>query len=245
VFYGEDAKAPYCAEGAKNMPKMTRRTWLAAAGMTSVAVGVGGSAWADDEAANPRHFKDVPPRELIQKWHLPNVELVTQEGRRVHFYDDLVKDKVVVINFIYTNCQKACPPIMANLVKVQKLLHDRIGNNIFMYSITLKPKEDGPQELKKYATTYDIGPGWLLLTGKPEDVELLRASLGFKYRDPAEDADKSNHIGMVRIGNEPMMRWSACEGQARAQWIATTILREADVPFQGGTKPAAAVAGVK
>ncbi len=227
------------------MSKMTRRTWLAAAGMTSVAVGLGGSVLADDDAANPRHFKDVPPRELIQKWHLPNVELITQDGKKVHFYDDLVKDKIVVINFIYTHCKKSCPPIMANLVKVQKLLRDRVGNNIFMYSITLKPEEDSPKELKQYATTYGIGPGWLLLTGKPADVELLRASLGFKYRDPAEDSDKSNHIGMVRIGNEPMMRWSACEGEARAQWIATTILREADVPLQGGVKPVDTAAAAK
>jgi len=224
------------------MSKMTRRNWLAAAGMTTVAAGLGGSLLADDNAPNPRHFREVPPRELIQKWHLPNVELITQDDEKVHFYDDLVKDKVVVINFIYTHCKKACPPIMANLVKVQKLLPDRIGTNIFMYSITLKPHEDGPRELKEYAKTFGIGPGWRLLTGKPADVELLRASLGFKYRDPAEDADKSNHIGMVRIGNEPMMGWSACEGQARAQWIATTILREADVPFQGGAKPATSAA---
>jgi len=229
------------------MSKMTRRTWLAAAGMTSVAIGLGGGALASDDKPenNPRHFTDVPPRELIQKWHLPNVELVTQDGKKVHFYDDLVKDKVVAINFIYTNCEKACPPIMANLVKVQKLLKDRVGRDIFMYSITLKPEEDGVKELKEYAETYHIGPGWLLLTGKPADVELLRASLGFKYRDAAEDADKSNHIGMVRIGNEPVMRWSACEGQARAEWIATTILREADVPFQGGAKPTTAAAGAK
>jgi len=228
------------------MRKMTRRTWLAAAGMTSVAVGLGSGAMADDTAtSNPRHFKDVPPRELIQKWHLPNVELITQDGKKVRFYDDLVKDKVVAINFIYTNCEKVCPPIMANLVKVQKLLKDRVGRDVFMYSITLKPEEDGVKELKKYAKTFGIGPGWLLLTGKPADIELLRSSLGFKYRDPAEDADKSNHIGMVRIGNEPVMRWSACEGQARAEWIATTIEREADVPFQGGVKPAAAVAGAK
>ena len=134
------------------------------------------------------------------------------------------------INFIYTHCKKACPPIMANLVKVQKLLPDRIGTNIFMYSITLKPHEDGPRELKEYASNFGIGPGWRLLTGKPADVELLRASLGFKYRDPAEDADKSNHIGMIRLGNEPYLRWAACPGQAAPAWIAKSILLEMDGP---------------
>src|SRR5215813_15393312 len=126
------------------MSKMTRRIWLAAAGMTSVAIGLGGGALASDDKPenNPRHFTDVPPRELIQKWHLPNVELVTQDGKKVHFYDDLVKDKVVAINFMYARCEGICPTVTANLVRVQKLLGDRIGKDIFMYSITLNPDQD-------------------------------------------------------------------------------------------------------
>jgi protein SCO1 len=219
------------------MTKMTRRTWMTAAGMTSVAIGWAGGVMAQEHKdSNPRHFQDVSPRLLIQQRHLPNVELVTHEGKKVHFYDDLVKDKVVVINFMYARCEKVCPPITANLVKVQKILKDRIGQDIFMYSITLKPQEDTPQALKHYAETYHTGPGWTFLTGTPADIEVLRAALGFKYADPKEDADKSNHIGMVRIGNEPMMRWSACEGQARSQWIATTIRNEADIPLKGGVR---------
>jgi protein SCO1/2 len=219
------------------MKKMTRRTWLAAAGMTSVAVRFAGSVLADDKTQNnPRHFQDIPPRELIQRRHLPNVELVTHEGKKVHFYDDMVKDKIVAINFMYSHCEKICPPIMANLARVQKILVERMGRDIFMYSISLKPEEDTPEVLNKYAKAIGVRPGWLLLTGKPEDVEFLRKSLGFTYRDPKEDADKSNHIGMLRIGNEPMMRWAACEGQARAEWIATVIRNEADDPLKGGLK---------
>jgi len=120
-----------------------------------------------------------------------------------------------------------------------------MGRDIFMYSITLKPEEDSPVVLKQYAKTLGIRRGWLLLTGKPDDIEFLRKSLGFTYRDPAEDADKSNHIGMLRIGNEPMMRWSACEGQARSEWIATVILNEADDPLKGGVKQQGAVAAEK
>ncbi len=219
------------------MEKMTRRAWVAAAGMTSVTVGMAGSVLADDGPQNnPRHFQDIPPRELIQRRHLPNVELVTHEGKKVHFYDDMVKDKVVAINFMYSHCEKICPPIMANLARVQKILAERMGRDIFMYSISLKPEEDTPEVLNKYAKAIGVRPGWLLLTGNPEDVESLRKSLGFTYRDPKEDADKSNHIGMVRVGNEPMMRWSACEGQARAEWIATVIRNEADDPLKGGVK---------
>ena len=220
------------------MEKMTRRKWLAAAGMTSVAVGFGGSLIADDKKDNnSRHFQDIPARELIRMGHLPNVELITQTGKKVHFYDDLVKDKMVVINFMYTHCEKVCPPIMANLARVQKMLKGRVGKDIFFYSITLKPEEDTPEVLKKYAKELGVGKGWYLLTGKPQDIEFLRKKLGFKYADPAEDADKSNHIGMLRLGNEPFMRWSACQGQARTEWIATMISNEADLPYGRPARP--------
>ncbi len=149
---------------------------------------------------------------------------------------------MVVINFMYAHCQGICPTMTANLVRVQKILHDRIGHDIFMYSITLKPEEDTPQVLKEYADMHGAGPGWLFLTGKPADIELLRRSLGFTSIDPDEDADKSTHIGMLRIGNEPMLRWSACPSQARAEWIATSILTEADNPLKGALKEDSMVA---
>ena len=226
------------------MPRMTRRGWLAVAGSASVVAGSAGGLLAGQDPTNnsPRGFQHIPPRELIQRRHLPNVELTTQDGKKVRFYDNLVKDKMVVINFMYARCEGICPTMTANLVRVQKILHDRIGHDIFMYSITLKPEEDTPQVLKEYADVHGAGPGWLFLTGKPTDVELLRRSLGFTNIDPVEDADKSSHIGMLRIGNEPMLRWSACPSQAHAQWIVTSILTEADNPLKGGVKEDRAVA---
>lgn len=216
------------------MAEMTRRKWLTAAGAASFMLGYGGSVAADDpktQVPPQRHFQDIPPRELIRMGHLPNVELITHTGKRVHFYDDLVKNKMVVINFMYTHCEKVCPPVMMNLARVQKMLNGRVGRDIFFYSITLKPEQDTPQELKKYAKTIGVGRGWYLLTGKPEDIEFLRKKLGFTYSDAKEDADKSNHIGMLRLGNEPFMRWSACQGQARVEWIASMIGNEADLPY--------------
>ena len=220
------------------MSRMTRRSWLAAAGSASAVAGSARGLLATHDPSNrpPRGFQHIPPRELIRRRHLPNVELMTQDGKRVYFYDDLVKDKIVVINFMYAHCEKLCPTMTANLVRVQKLLHDRIGHDIFMYSITLKPEEDTSQVLKEYADMHGTGPGWLFLTGKPADIELLRRSLGFTTADPTEDADKSTHIGMLRIGNEPMLRWSACPAEANTQWIATSILSDADSPLKGGSR---------
>src|SRR5262249_52281267 len=146
-------------------------------------------------------------RERIRQRYFPNVVLRTQEGNEVRFYDDLVKNKIVTINFFYANCEGICPVVTANLVKVHKLLGDHIGRDIFMNSITLKPEEDTPEVLKMYEKMHGIGPGWRLLTGKAEDIERLRKSLGFTYPNPVIDKDKSQHIGNIRYGNEPLMLW--------------------------------------
>jgi protein SCO1/2 len=150
------------------------------------------------------------PRERLAERSFPNVTLTTHDGKKVKFYDDLLKDKIVIINFMYIRCQGTCPGTTANLVKVQKLLGDRVGKDIFMYSITLKPEEDSARDLAAYAKAYKVGPGWKFLTGSPSDIELLRQKLGFIDRDPVRDANKSNHIGMLRWGNEPHTLWAGC-----------------------------------
>jgi protein SCO1/2 len=162
-------------------------------------------------------------RERIHKRYFPDITLLTQNNKKVRFYEDLVKNKVVTLNFFYAKCEGVCPAVTANLVQVQKMLGNRVGRDLFMNSITLKPEEDDPAALKEYQKMYGMGPGWNLLTGKPADIELLRKSLGFTYPDPRIDKDKSQHIGNVRYGNEPLMLWSACPGMAHAKWIAESI----------------------
>lgn len=162
-------------------------------------------------------------RRRIQQQHLPNVPLITQEGKRVLFYDDLVKGKAVSMNFFFARCEEICPLVMANLAKVQKILGDQVGKDIFMYSFTLKPEEDTVDVLRRHHHMYDAGPGWTFLTAKPADMETLRRAAGFTYPDPAIDKDKTQHIGNIRFGNEPLMLWSACPGMAHAQWVAETL----------------------
>src|SRR3712207_2992695 len=163
------------------------------------------------------------PRQRLAERSFPNVTLTTHEGKKVKFYDDLIKDKIVIINFMYVKCEGICPGATANLAKVQKLLGDRVGKDIFMYSITLKPEEDTPRTLREYAKAYKVGPGWQFLTGNPKDIELLRQKLGFIDRDPVRDANKSNHIGMLRWGNEPHTLWAGCPASLAASKIVKEI----------------------
>jgi protein SCO1/2 len=162
-------------------------------------------------------------RERMRELHFPNVTLTTHKGKRVRFYDDLLKDKIVLLNFMYVKCDGVCPGITANLVKVQKILGDRLGKDIFMYSISLKPEEDTPAVLRDYADAYKVTKGWSFLTGAPADVETLRRKLGFTDPDPALDAVKSSHIGNVRYGNESLQLWGSCPGLSKASWIAESI----------------------
>jgi len=217
------------------MAGTTRRTVLATLGLLPVAGAAFANAGKQQNKKEPA-WQDVPARELIRRRHFPNVPLITHQGRTVHFYDDLIKDKKVVINLVYTRCQGICVPVTSNLVRVQKLLGDRVGRDIFFYSITLKPEEDSPEVLEAYAAKQGVGPGWLFLTGKSEDIELLRTKLGFRYDDPVEDADKSNHVGMIRMGNEPYMRWAACPGLSAPTWLAKDILLEVDGPTRSVVK---------
>ncbi len=205
------------------MPDLSRRELLGLAALAPFA----GTILSTGAAARV-HASSLDPqseaRENIRKRYFPNVTLQTQDGKHVRFYDDLVKDKIVTINFFFSNCDEVCPLVTANLVKVQKLLGDLVGRDIFMNSITLKPEEDSPATIKKYMRTFNAKPkGWTFLTGKPNDIEFLRKSLGFTYPEPAIDKDKTQHIGNVRYGNEPLMLWGACPGMAHAPFIAESI----------------------
>jgi protein SCO1 len=193
----------------RNMYRRTIAGLLGVALLVSVALMSGGGVAS---ASQDKTWEIKTPRERLAERSFPNVTLTTHEGKRVKFYDDLLKDKIVIINFMYVKCQGICPGTTANLVKVQKLLGNRVGKDIFMYSITLKPEEDTPEKLAAYAKAYKVGPGWQFLTGNPQDVELLRQKLGFIDRDPVRDANKSNHIGMLRWGNEPHTLWAGCPG---------------------------------
>src|SRR5882724_10201760 len=167
-----------------------------------------------------KRWATVSAREQIRRRYFPDVTLTTHDGQKVRFYDDLIKDRCVMLNFMYARCQGICSPTTMNLQRVQELLADRVGRDIFMYSFTLKPEEDSPADLLHYMKVRRIGPGWTFLTGAPHDLELVRQRLGFTDPDPARDADKTNHTGMVRYGNEGRQLWAAFPGMSSAEAIA-------------------------
>jgi protein SCO1 len=159
-----------------------------------------------------------------------NVAVNSHDGRTFRFYDDLLKGKIILVNFFYTDCDEVCPLVTQNLSAVQDLLGSRVGQDIFMYSISLRPQRDTPERLAAYAKAHGVGPGWLLLTGKPDDVDLLRHRLGFVDSDPAQDADPEQHLGTVRIANEPLHRWTMSPGLLNPAAIIRAVKRTIPEP---------------
>ncbi|HEV7520967.1 MAG TPA: SCO family protein [Candidatus Angelobacter sp.] len=153
--------------------------------------------------------------------YFPNVILTTQDGTKVRFYDDVLKGKSVVIDLIYTHCVDACPLETARLVQVQKMLGDRVGKDIFFYSISIDPAHDTPKVLKEYAQKYHTGPGWTFLTGKKSDIDLISKKLGL-YTEP-DPNDRDGHTPSVLIGNEPGGQWMRNSATDNARFLANMI----------------------
>jgi len=151
--------------------------------------------------------------------YFPNVPLVTQEGKTLRFYDDMLKGKIVVINFIYTECDNVCPLETAKLAQVYKLLGDRMGKDIFFYSISVDPKRDTPAALRAYAKKFHTGPGWYFLTGKKEDIDMVRKKIGMAGR-PDEDP-LTGHTTSLTLGNEPQGQWMQDSSFDDPHFIAT------------------------
>jgi protein SCO1/2 len=153
--------------------------------------------------------------------YFPNVPLTTQDGKVVRFYDDLLKGKSVAINLIYTHCSASCPLETAKLVQLQKIMGDRVGKDIFFYSISIDPKNDTPAALKAYMAKYHVGPGWLFLTGKEEDIKLISNKLGLASLTDA--ASRDGHMPSLMIGNEPSGQWMRNSAVDNPRFLAKQI----------------------
>lgn len=163
----------------------------------------------------------APPGSPWGASYFPNVPLITQDGQTVHFYDDLLKGKAVVINLIYTSCKDECPLETAKLVQVQKLLGDRVGKEVFFYSISIDPKRDTPTVLKAYAAKFHVGPGWLFLTGNKQDIDLISKKLGLSSLTDAANPD--GHQASLMLGDEATGQWMRHSAVDNPQYLAVAI----------------------
>jgi protein SCO1 len=154
--------------------------------------------------------------------YFPNVELKTHDGRTVRLYDDLLKGKTVAINVIFTECKDVCPLETAMLVQLYRLLGDRVGKDIFFYSISVDPERDTPEVLNAYAEKFGAQlPGWLFLTGKPEDIALATKKLGLVRA--TDKSTRDGHTSILMVGREPTGQWDRTSALDEPRFLATRI----------------------
>ena len=149
--------------------------------------------------------------------YFSDVELINQDGQKMRFYSDVLKDKVVVINTFFTTCTGVCPPINRNLEKMQEALGDRLGKDAFLVSMSVDPETDTPARLKEYSRRFHARPGWIFLTGKKENVDWALYKLG-QYVET-----KDNHTNIIIIGNEPKGLWKKAFGLAKADELIKIV----------------------
>jgi protein SCO1/2 len=173
--------------------------------MTAATAGESASASRDDA----RHASAVSS--------IPDVELLDQDGRTIHFYTDLVKGKVVAVQFIFTTCTTICPPLGATFARVQKDLGERAGRDVRLISVSVDPATDTPERMKAWGAKFKAGAGWTFVTGqKPQVDELLRA-LG------ASSASPSEHTPALLIGNDLKGQWTRVYGLSRPDVLVKLI----------------------
>ena len=174
---------------------LARSAAFAAIFLFTSAPAVAGNAPADQAAA-----------EAKARDYFSNVELVDQNGQRLKFYDEVLKDNIVVISFIFTNCQSACPLMTRNLTMIRDMLREDERQNIQFISISIDPLRDTPSAMKEFAQKHDADiDGWLWLTGQPDDVNYITKRLG-SYTD-----DPEMHTTTLLAANVPNAHWTKIE----------------------------------
>lgn len=155
-------------------------------------------------------------RSVAEKY-FSDVELINQDGQKVRFYSDVLKNKVVIINTFFTSCTSVCPPMNRNFERVQEALGERLGKDAFLVSITVDPTTDTPPRLKEYSGRFHARQGWIFLTGKKENVDWALYKLG-QYVEARDD-----HTTIIIIGNEPKGLWKKAFGLAKPDELVKIV----------------------
>ncbi len=149
--------------------------------------------------------------------YFPDVPLVDQNGESHRFYSELVKGRIVVINTFFADCSAVCPMTLERLSRIQAQLGDRVGKDVFLYSITVDPIADTPEKLKGYGRHFGAKNGWKFLSGEKSDVDQVLKKLG-QFVD-----NREAHSSLFIIGNEPTGLWKKANGLAAADEIAEVV----------------------
>ena len=153
----------------------------------------------------------------VGKIRIPDLELRDQDGRKVRFYSDLIKNKVVVLSFFYTSCNYTCTMQGQTFSKLQSLLGEQLGTSVFLISVTTDPAKDDPAVLKAWGKRYDAQPGWTLVTGNKADMNKLLLPFTGNL------AGAGMHLPSIFIGNDKTGLWTSAAGVLEPQDVLRAV----------------------
>ncbi|MEM7349502.1 MAG: SCO family protein [Acidobacteriota bacterium] len=167
---------------------------------------------ADLHAANRARADPAAARE-----YFTDIPLTDQDGQPRRLYSDLLRDRVVVISAMFTDCQGVCPVTMGNLAKLQRWLGPRLGKDVYLLSLTVDRENDSPARLKAYAERFNARPGWYFLTGPPENLDAVLRKLGLHTRA------RESHSPIFLVGNVATGLWKKTPGMAPAAGLIDVV----------------------
>lgn len=186
-----------------------------------------GAAAAGGEAAAAQKDAAAAAEEAARGWFTDTV-LVDQDGREVRFYSDLLAGKTVVIHSMFTDCTGSCPVMAQKYRAIHEHLGDRIGRDVELIAITVDPEKDTPARLKAHGEKFGAGPGWHLLTGRPENVELVLRRLGQWVEE------REAHETIFLVGNDRTKLWKKAFGLAKTEELIAVVDSVVDDPGDPG-----------
>ena len=148
--------------------------------------------------------------------------LVDQDGASHRFYSDLIADRVVIMNIIFTGCRSSCPIIMGRLLELQDLLGPK-RSDVSILSISVDPVLDTPQALRAYADSLQAKEGWYFLTGEKDAVDTVLGRLGNRSSKPED------HNDVIVVGNDASGTWIKLTAIATTEDIARAVAEVAGV----------------
>ena len=192
---------------------------------------MGDAAGDDDPHAHHRAMMNKKPEAAeTTRIDLLDHPVVDQYGKKLNFVTDVIGDRIVVMDFIYTTCTTVCPVISAVFSQVQTKLGDSLGKEVVLVSVSVDAIRDTPKRLKAYSANHNAKPGWYWLTGKKRKMDELLDGLG-AYTTNFED-----HPAMVLVGDGRTGEWSRFFGFPNPDRIMDQVntLREARSLSAGG-----------
>jgi len=159
----------------------------------------------------------LPSSEEASREYFTDLVLLTQNGEEVRFFTDVLKDHVVLVSFIFTNCESACPLITEKMSAARDMLGEEFGGNLRLISISIDPERDTPQAMKEFAAHHQADGNWMFLTGARENIDQVVKKLG-QY-----SADVEAHSTVLIVGNVNQSHWMKIPPMAGPGGVAQSL----------------------